>query len=461
MTKRFAIRQLVHVMCATGLLGISHPASASGFALFEQDAASVGNYHAGRAVMSDASTAYYNPAGNAQFNNQELILGDVFITSSLKYTGTVSQGFVLPGVGPVFAPPEATVAQGGASSQIPDLNYVAPITKNVGFGFSIVAPFGLKTNYGRNTPLRYAATMSELYVVDYTPSLGISVNDKFAFGAGIDIQRMGAQLGQMGAIVGVPFTDTDSKTKGWDTGYGCHVGLLYHFNSASRIGLTYNSQVVHHVRGASTFIGPVAEIANALVHRAPMPIRSGNANARITLPASTTLSGFHEINAKWAVMGTVIYTQWNVFRNLVESNVAAVVPVIDPLAGVGVAPATNVTVSVPTHYRNTWNFSMGADYHATEKFTFRGGVGYDQSPVLNTYRDVRIPDSSRYVIALGGHYQANKTIGFDVGWSHFFMAGTASINPPPEVAGAGAVETHGHVKGAADAIGAQIVWDIV
>ncbi|MDR3478739.1 MAG: outer membrane protein transport protein [Gammaproteobacteria bacterium] len=458
MTKRFAIRQLFHLMCAGGLIGLSSNAMAAAFQLYEQDGASVGNYHAGRAVTDNASTAYYNPAGNTQFTNQEMILGDVGIMSSLKYSGTVSPGIIVPGVG-VFpvGPTQSAVAQGGAFSQVPDFHYVAPISKNFGFGLSVAAPFGLKTNFGRNTALRYAATLSELKVIDYSPSLGVSVNDKLSFGVGLDIQRMGAEFDQMGTIG--TGTDTDSKTKGWDTAYGFHLGALYHFRPTTRVGLTYNSQVVHHIRGTSKFVGPIANFANTLATGSPGAVVSNYANAHLTLPAATTLSLFHQLNPKWALMGTAIYTQWSIFQSLSIADAASASTELTIFGPVPV-PSPNTTVSVPTHYRNTWNFSVGADYYATDKFTFRGGLGYDQTPVKNAYRDVRIPDGDRIAIAVGGHYQASKALGFDLGWTHLFMSGTAKINPPPVVTGGQVVSTNGSVKASADVIGAQVVWDI-
>ncbi len=119
----------------------------------------------------------------------------------------------------------------------------------------------------------------------------------------------------------------------------------------------------------------------------------------------------------------------------------------------------SLTVSIPQFYRNTWNLSVGTDYYVSDTMTLRGGVGFDQSPARDLYRNVQAPDIDRYAIALGGHYQATKAVGFDLGWTHLFIR-DASINPPVQVTGAQQTFTNGTVSSEADVFGAQITWDI-
>ena len=59
---RFLVHPLMTSLCVIGLVSLSSYANASGFQLWEQDGASIGNYHAGyAAAANDASTAFYNP----------------------------------------------------------------------------------------------------------------------------------------------------------------------------------------------------------------------------------------------------------------------------------------------------------------------------------------------------------------------------------------------------------------
>lgn len=465
--KRFVTRRLVTILCASGMLAGTNEAMASAFQIWEQDGASVGNYHAGYAAEAeDASIAWYNPAGITRIKNQQIVLGASAIASDFKYKGSIglTENSVVLAPGPVVRPVTATLnnvtAQGGAFSLVPNFQYVAPINDWIGFGFSAVAPFGLKTQYGRSTPVRYAATTTSLTVIDLSPSLGFKVTDKASLGLGFDVQRAYVDFNSVAGFIPpsplvpkviIPEFDTEALNKANDTGYGYHLGLLYEFSPCTRAGISYHSQVVHHFSGSSRFEGPLADATN---HDAP--IISQRATANVKLPPYTAVSLFHKMTPQWAFMGSIIYTQWSTIETLTLKQVAGLVN--DPVTLV--APSTNIQIAIPEKYQNSWNVSVGANYYPTENITLRSGIGYDQTPVQNKYRNLQLPDNDRYAIALGGHFKATKTIGLDLGWSHIFF-NKAKVNPPPQVNGAETVLTNGSVTGGADVISGQITWDIV
>ncbi len=451
---RITLKRLFYAMCTAGIVGLSSTqAIASGFQLYEQDAAGVANYHAGRAALAtDASIQFYNPAGITRIKNQQLVVGAVPILTDVKYRGTVTSNTFLGGLFP-----QQVNAQGGSFSTIPNLYYVAPLGCNVGLGIGVNVPFGLETNYGRNTALSWNSTKTFLKVVDISPSLGFKITDKFSAGLGVDAQIMHADFNLVGVLKTSPFGSTltaDARNKADDTAYGYHLGLLYEFSPATRIGAAYHSQVVHHLKGDSKFIGPLNSVP--IIGSKGQALTSSNTRTNITLPPYTALSLYHMFNPCWALMGTAMFTQWSTFKYLKIRNVAAIAPV----AGLPVPLSqTNVVVNIPTHYRNSWNFALGADYYATEKLIVRGGVGYDKSPVPSHFRNVEVPDNNRYAVALGGHYQAVKCVGVDVGWTHLFVP-RARINPPTQVVGSQQVNTDGHSTGSADLFGVQFTWDI-
>lgn len=440
--KYFQLHKLTAALSAVGFLAFSSHAMASAFQLWEQDAATVGNYHAGyAAAANDASTAFYNPAGLSRFKNQQVVLAGIGVLTSFKYQGTIGVNTIDDGT------PQSATAQGGNPGFIPALHYVAPLSDIVFFGFSVDVPFGLKTNYGMNTPLKYASTQTSVEVVDISPVLTFKLGEKLSFGLGPDVQTMKGEFDLVGTN-GITEWDSQGINTANDTAYGMHAGIMYEFNDNSRVGLSYHSQVVHHLTGNSSFSGPLV--------REALEIPSGEITNRrtrldITLPPYTALSAYHKVNSSFAVMGSVIYTQWNTLQNLVLHNVAGIQDL---------AASTNIIVTMPMHFQNTFNFSVGTDYFATDKITLRGGVGYDQTPVSDKYRNAMLPDNNRYVIALGAHYQTTPTIGFDVGWSHLFI-NQATINPPAQVIGDEIVTTNGNVNGGADVFAAQLVWDLI
>lgn len=438
--QRFSIRKLVIALSATGLFTASSHVMASAFQLWEQDAASVGNYHAGYAAASyDASTAFYNPAGLSRFKEQQLVVVGDSVVSDIQYRGNIGVNTVDAGV------PRGVVAQGGNYGFIPALYYVAPYNDRVALGLSVAIPFGLKNNYGKSTILRYASTVTSVQVIDISPVISFKATDKLSLGIGPDAQMMRGEFNQMGAFGPTDEADSDGLNTANDTGYGLHAGILYEFNPDSRVGLSYHSQVVHHLTGTSKFSGQIAAALGS-----PM-IRSERAKLNMTLPPYTALSVYHKPNSNYALMASVIYTQWQTIQNLVLQDVSGVV---------NTEPSNSVLVIIPQHFHNTFNVSIGADYFATDKITLRGGIGYDQTPVQNAYRNVQLPDNNRYAFAVGTHIQSTSTLGFDLGWSHIFIH-KAHVSPPPQVNGDEVVTTNGSITGSADVLAAQVVWDMV
>lgn len=435
----FHVRPLLRALCAAGITASSINAIAAGFQLWEQDGASVGNYHAGYAAQAaDASTAFYNPAGITRFKNQQIVLAGVGVATNVQYKGTVAVNTINN------FEPMTTTSQGGVFAFVPAMHYVTPLTDNTGFGFSVDVPFGMKVYYGRSTPLRYVSTMASVMVIDISPTYAFKVTDKTSIGLGPDIQPMRGVFNQTGTVGGQEL-DSDGINNASDTGYGYHAGILYEFSPDTRVGLSYHSQVVHHLTGTSEFTGPLARDEDL-----EGPTHSGRSKLNMTLPPYTALSVFHKLHSQFAIMGSVIYTQWNTIQNLILQDIAGIS---------GVTRTANITATIPQHYSNTWNVSVGGDYYATDKITLRTGVGYDQTPVSNTYRNVQMPDNDRYVVAFGGHYQATKAVGLDLGWMHLFM-NKAHINPPPQVTGSEVAITNGSVTGGADVYSAQVTWDI-
>lgn len=444
-------------MSTAGVLGVANHAWAAAFQLWEQDGATVGNYHAGRAAeAADASTGFYNPAGLVRIKNQQIVLGVDPIMTDFKFRGTVNTTAGSPQFFTTSTGPVPTTVEGGTSNLVPFFHYAVPISSWSVFGLSLVAPFGLDINYGYATNMRYALTMASLRVYDLSPSVGVAINDKLSVGGGIDIERARAEFDSAATVPGVSVSDTLARNIGSSNALGFHLGILFQSSENTRYGLSYQSKITHHLNGNSTFVGSLAN-SDDMGNAAGGVQGNSGLKANINLPATTAFSIFHTFNPTWDVMGTVQFTQWSILKDVILQNVSGAV--VNPLAfGVPIA-SNSIIVDIPQHYRNTWNWSLGANYHVNKKFMLRGGVGYDQTPSKDAYRNAILPDSNRIAVAIGAHLQVLRTLGFDAGWTHLFCVNTR-INNPPEVAGAQTVNTIGSVKASADIVGLQMKWDI-
>ena len=94
------------------------------------------------------------------------------------------------------------------------------------------------------------------------------------------------------------------------------------------------------------------------------------------------LSVVQQFGEKWQLLGDLQYTHWSTIGtvNVVNTNNGA-----------------DARTSWRFDFDNAWRFALGVNYLSSEKWTFRGGVAWDQSPVNDQNRTVRLPDNDRYL----------------------------------------------------------------
>jgi long-chain fatty acid transport protein len=108
------------------------------------------------------------------------------------------------------------------------------------------------------------------------------------------------------------------------------------------------------------------------------------------------------------VMAGMEWTNWSRFRDLTINF------------------ANGRTPSVTEErWRDSVFLSAGAEYRATETVTLRTGFAWDQSPVPNSTRTPRIPDSDRYWLSVGATWQALPRLALTAAYTHVFAGDTA------------------------------------
>ncbi len=68
---------------------------------------------------------------------------------------------------------------------------------------------------------------------------------------------------------------------------------------------------------------------------------------------------------------------------------------------------------MPENYRNTWSYAAGFDYLVSQKWTVRGGVQRDLTPIIDGFRDARVPDGNRWNFAAGSSYALTRHFTVD------------------------------------------------
>lgn len=453
----------LRTLISAAVLGsMSGSVLAGGFSLYtESNGAAVGNFAAGIAAEArDASTGWYNPAGLALIRDQQAVFGGVGVFPVAKISGTST--YATPGADDYVE--NFYDLDGGKNAFVPSFHYARPLGENATFGLSLVSPFGLSTEWNEDSAVRYAATFTELMTINLSPEIGARIMDNLAIGAGIDLQYARVKFNRMLGAPTIyqdlnPFAiDTLSYNEGNSYGVGFHAGVLSLFNdNHTRVGLNYQSKMKHKFHGYSRLSGTLASpgFQVGTINFNPGAVfQSDNLfSNNIELPEIATLSAYHDVNDKLALLGSVVYTGWGSFKTIQLNNVAA--PAVNP--NTGVVSQVNFQSTASQNYDNAWRFALGANYRFNDLWMLRVGGGYDQTPTNDVDRDVRLPDASRWALAIGAHYQMRPNIGVDFGYTHLWAAETPTINKTEHI-GTSTYNVNARGDAYANLVGAQLVW---
>lgn len=431
---------LVAVLSAPALLATTS-AHGAGFALIEQSVSGLGNgFAGGAAIAEDASTVFFNPAGMTRLGENEYLFGlhVVSPTTEFKSSGssTAANGAV-----PLRG---GDGGEAGETGVVPNFYYVRRLNEDLVFGLGVNAPFGLATDYEDGWEGRYHALKSEVMTVNINPSLAFKVNEQLSLGAGINVQYIevpelsnALDFATICTAAGAPCaatpTTTDGKLEldGDDWSFGFNLGLLYEVDEGTRFGVAYRSRIKHELDGEARFTGTPAAFSAMGIF-----VNDG-VTADITLPESLSVSAYHELDSRWAVMGDVTWTRWDRFDELrVEFDTN---------------PQDDLVT--PENWDNSVRYSLGLSYRYNDRWTLRTGVAYDETPIPSAeLRTPRIPGNDRRWLAFGASYRHSDNLQFDVGYAHLFVDDT-----PINHTSAGATLV-GEYESSVDILSAQLRW---
>lgn len=404
-------------------------ADASGFQLREYSA--IAGSHAAASMAAgalDAAFIAYNPASLGRLEGTRIAAGATWIDVSLESSGSVSAA----------GGPEG---DGGTGALMPSLAAKTALGERWDAGISIGTPWGLRTDYDPDWVGRYHAVESELRTINVQPAVSFRANDDIVLAAGLQIQYADATLSEaidFGTLAGAAPGQADglARITGDDVGYGIVLGLLMDVTPRTRVGLAFHSQVRHRIRGQARFDtgGPVGEAVAA----GTGAFRDTDAATDLTTPAVVTLGVSHEFGRRWAGHLTAQWTRWSSFRELrVEFD--------NP----------NQPDSVTEQrWNDSWMLSAGVDFRPGARWTLRGGIGLEQSPVPDATRNPRIPDSDRVWFGVGATYAATPRFAVTGAWAHVFFD-DAGVDLEGEGANAFRGDLRQHFDNRADLISLQ------
>lgn len=387
------VNTLTHSSVLILSTALSSVALGSGFALNEQSARTLGQAYAGRTSDADnASTLMSNPAGMSFLKRGELSAGFSFIDATSKIsdaTGTLNHAAVT-GTNDGDIIPFTTIPFG---------YYVQPLNNHLAAGIGVYVPFGLATEYEDSFQGRFFGTISDVQVITIQPTVSYKFDNGLALGLGVTYNTFDGKLKK--AIS----NSTGAGVKGDDSNWGYNVGALYEFDEHTRFGLTYYSKVKYTLEGHTTLSG----LVNARY----------KASLDIETPDRIDFGFTRDLTPALTLHGDISRTNWKTLQELTVENEGGPTSV-EPLA-----------------WDPSMFYSLALSYKIDSQWVIRGGIGYDNQPMPDATRSVRLPAGDRTLLSFGTTWSPMSNLDIDASFMYIseqtvrvHQTGTTALGSP-------------------------------
>jgi long-chain fatty acid transport protein len=411
------VSRLTLTALAIGIAGVmaAGAADASGFQIRENSVKNLGRANAGTTVAwGDASVVLNNPAAMSNID-QTTIQADVTVidlTADFDGQGTTAVGTPLSG-GNGGDPGEAT--------PVPAMAFVMPLSGSldtVTVGASISAPFGLKTEYEPTWMGRYNAITSDVQIVDLTLSASAQFTERFSMGVGLIFQHADVTLSNaidFGTALcaatnplncfnpNYPFqpqgADGLVEVAGSDNAFGYVIGAQLRATDALTLGYAHRSEIKHTLDGTAEFTKPAAVAATfgALgIHT----YDDGSIWANLTTPSTDTLSARWDVSDSMRLLADAQLTGWSSLQS------------VDIYRSGGAGQLGHEAFN----WSDSMFYSVGGEWDFSPAFTFRAGIGFDETPTNDEARTPRLPDNDRNVYTVGLTWNVSPQLSVDAAY---------------------------------------------
>jgi long-chain fatty acid transport protein len=379
-------RRLVHSVSILLALVFSPFAAAfaGGLYLNEYNTPSMGAAGAGAAaVASDASTAFHNPAGMTRLDRNQLMGGVGVLYGQTEFDRDADT--------PVSGGDGGEAA--GTPTPLVTGFYVHSLTDDLKLGIGLLSLTGAQLDYDDDWAGRFLVQDVELLTFSAQPVVAYRVNDWLSIGSGVSI--MYAQLDYDLAAPTPGAGEGEISLDGDDVAVGFNLSTLIELSPRTRLGISYQSKIDLDFSG-DLDISPAGVAAGA--------------DTEFTLPQFVRAGVYHELNDRFALLGTVGWDDWSALDNLLVSTERG-------------------SSEIARDWKDTYHFSGGVHYRPDDDWLLQAGITFDTSPVDEDDRTPDMPIDRQIRYAVGAQYQWTDDI--NVGASFVFIdMGDAEIDRP-------------------------------
>lgn len=335
--------------------------------------------HTGVAVVNNAEVLFFNPAGMSFLEDRfNASVGGSYLFSHTKFQNELHNW-----------QSETT------NSGTPFYAYASyRITDWLSAGIAVYSPYGSTVEWDKDWQGSHLVNNISLQAIYFQPSVAVKVNEYFSFGGGpifvsggVDFNRnlSRTMTDEQGNRSNVTLDASGVTAWGWTAGF------MFNPHEKIRLGMNYRSGMTMEARdGDATFANMPAFTGGD---------RTTGFSADLPLPAEFTVGVSYQVTDKWLVAFDFNRAKWGAYESL------------DVYFGEG-APASESLN--PRNYKDASTYRLGLQYQANDKFSFRAGWYFDESPVQNGYFAPETPRNDSQGYTGGLTYKINSKLGVDV-----------------------------------------------
>ena len=303
----------------------------------------------------DPSAVAFNPAGLARLDGLQLSLHGTWCTSDTEHE-----------------------AANGRTTDLEDEWQLVPavyatqslLGDRLVLGLGVSVPNGLASEWAADSFARYAATYTDLEMVDFTIALGVRVNEQLLVGAGLDFYDSEVCLERMinPLALGLPpGPDMKNELQGTGSAWGFNAGMIWEFNDRHGVALTYRHPVT-------------IDYNDGTFRLAGFP--SGSMETSIDFPGVVVAGYAFRPTDDLKIELNVDWTNWE----RVDS--------ISARTPLGVETSRQ-------DLNNTFAYKLGIEYALNERWTLRGGYIYNENATPEESWNPNQPDTDMHFFLLG------------------------------------------------------------
>ena len=354
----------------------SSTAFAGGYRVSIQGQKQLAMGHTGVAVVNSAEVAFFNPAGMAYLDKKfNLSVGANALFAKTKFQNSQYNW-------------EASTENMGTPFS---LYATYKLNDWLTAGLAVYTPYGSAVDWDQDWEGAHLVNNIDLQAIFIQPSISVRIGEHFSVGGGpiyatgsVNFNRNLSMNPLLSDSEGNP-TDVTIDAKGINA-WGYTAGFMFNPTDKLRIGMNYRSEIIMEARGGDATYNDTPSFN---------PLANTTFDADLPLPAELTVGLSYEVTDKLLFAFDYNRTMWSVYKAL------------DVKFGNGTESLN------PRNYQNSSTYRVGTQYKANDKFTFRAGWYFDESPVQDGFFAPETPRNDSMGYTGGLTYQLNSKLGID------------------------------------------------